>query len=96
MPPYNDRAMQALYLMALEPVSETTADTRSYGFRKERCTMDAVQQCHNLLNKGYSPMVNLVRYADDFIITSENREVLETETKPLVTEFLAERGLSLS
>ena len=186
IPTMKDRAMQALYLMALEPVSETTADTRSYGFRKERCTMDAVQQCHNVLRKGYSPewilegdikgcfdhishewllnnipmdkvmlrkwlecgfvfnkqlfpteegtpqggiisptlanmaldglqkiladkykrrsvkgklyspMVNLIRYADDFIITSENREVLETEIKPLVTEFLAERGLSLS
>lgn len=46
--------------------------------------------------KHYSPMVNLIRYADDFIITSENREVLETEIKPLVTEFLAERGLTLS
>lgn len=186
IPTIKDRAMQALYLMALEPVAETTADTRSYGFRKERCTMDAVQQCHNVLRKGYSPewilegdikgcfdhishewlmnnipmdkvmlhkwlkcgfvfnkqlfpteegtpqggiisptlanmtldglqkiladkykrrtikgkhyspMVNLVRYADDFIITSENREVLETEIRPLVIEFLAERGLTLS
>lgn len=186
IPTMKDRAMQALYLMALEPVAETMADTRSYGFRKERCTMDAVQQCHNVLRKGYSPewilegdikgcfdhishewllnnilmdkvmlrkwlecgfvfnkqlfpteegtpqggiisptlanmaldglqkiladkykrrnvkgklyspMVNLIRYADDFIITSENREVLETEIKPLVAEFLAERGLTLS
>ena len=186
IPTMRDRAMQALYLMALEPVAETTADTRSYGFRKERCTMDAVQQCHNVLRKGYSPewilegdikgcfdhishewllnnipmdkvmlrkwlecgfvfnkqlfpteevtpqggiisptlanmaldglqkiladkykrrrikgkayspMVNLIRYADDFIITSENRKVLETEIKPLVAEFLAERGLTLS
>ena len=55
IPTMKDRAMQALYLMALEPVSETTADTRSYGFRKERCCMDAVQQCHNILRKGYSP-----------------------------------------
>ncbi|NDV97657.1 group II intron reverse transcriptase/maturase, partial [Dysgonomonas sp. 521] len=46
--------------------------------------------------KHYSPMVNLIRYADDFIITSENREVLDTEIKPLVAEFLAERGLTLS
>ena len=55
IPTMKDRAMQALYLMALEPVSETTADTRSYGFRKERRCMDAVQQCHNILRKGYSP-----------------------------------------
>lgn len=186
IPTMKDRAMQALYLMALEPVAETTGDTHSYGFRKERCTMDAVRQCHNVLCKEYSPkwilegdikgcfdhishewllnhipmdkvmlrkwlkcgyvfnknlfpteegtpqggiispalanmtldglqgilaerykrrtikgehyspMVNLVRYADDFIITSENREVLETEIKPLVADFLAERGLTLS
>jgi len=55
IPTMKDRAMQALYLMALEPVSETTADTRSYGFRKERRCMDAVMQCHNILRKGYSP-----------------------------------------
>ena len=49
IPTMKDRAMQALYLMALEPVSETTADSRSYGFRKERRCMDAVMQCHNIL-----------------------------------------------
>ncbi len=55
IPTLKDRAMQALYLLALEPVSETTADTRSYGFRKKRKCMDAIQQCHNILRKGYSP-----------------------------------------
>ena len=30
-----DRAMQALYALALDPVSETTADPKSFGFRKE-------------------------------------------------------------
>ena len=41
-------------------------------------------------------MVNLVRYADDFIITCENRETLEKEIKPLVADFMSERGLTLS
>jgi RNA-directed DNA polymerase len=40
-----DRAMQALYLLALEPVAETTADRRSFGFRPERSTADAIEQC---------------------------------------------------
>ena len=40
-----DRAMQALYLLALEPVAETTADPNSYGFRPERSTADAGEQC---------------------------------------------------
>jgi RNA-directed DNA polymerase len=34
IPTMKDRAMQALYLMALDPVSETMADNHSYGFRK--------------------------------------------------------------
>src|SRR3984893_14757312 len=39
------RAMQALHLLALEPVAETTADPNSYGFRPERSTADAGEQC---------------------------------------------------
>ncbi|WP_121967524.1 group II intron reverse transcriptase/maturase [Myroides sp. N17-2] len=186
IPTMKDRAMQALYLMALEPISETTADNYSFGFRKERCTADAIARCHSLLSKSYSPewilegdikgcfdhishewllnnipmdkvmlqkwlksgfvfnkelfptdegtpqggiisptlanmtldglqklledkykwvsktnrwycpKVRLVRYADDFIITSADRDVLENEIKPMIAEFLAERGLTLS
>ena len=36
IPTMKDRAMQALYLMALEPIAETTGDRFSYGFRKKR------------------------------------------------------------
>jgi RNA-directed DNA polymerase len=186
IPTMKDRAMQALYLLALEPVAETTADNNSYGFRKERSTIDAVEACFCDLGKGvspqwvlegdikgcfdhinhewllnnipmdkvmlkkwlksgfvfnkelfpteegtpqggiisptlanmaldgletmlkkqfklkqsnrgdYNPMVNLVRYADDFIITAKNKEILENEVKPLVCEFLQARGLTLS
>lgn len=39
------RAMQALHLLALEPIAETTADVNSYGFRPERSTADAGAQC---------------------------------------------------
>ena len=42
------------------------------------------------------PCVNLVRYADDFVITSKSKELLEGEIKPLVEQFLQERGLELS
>jgi RNA-directed DNA polymerase len=35
------RVMQALYLLALKPVAETTADLKSCGFRQERSTADA-------------------------------------------------------
>ena len=176
------RAMQALHLLALEPIAETTADTNSYGFRPERSTADAGAQCFNALatkasaqwvleadiqgcfdkishewmianiptdkvvlqkwlKAGYvyqnelfptdagtpqggiiSPVLanltldglegmlaakfpkakqrglkmNMVRYADDFIITGNSKEWLEQEVKPAVVEFLAERGLVLS
>ena len=40
--------------------------------------------------------MNVVRYADDFIVTGNSKEWLEQEVKPAVVEFLAERGLVLS
>jgi RNA-directed DNA polymerase len=49
IPTMKDRAMQALYLQALDPVAETTADPNSYGFRPERSTADAIEQCFNVL-----------------------------------------------
>ncbi|HMV55078.1 MAG TPA: group II intron reverse transcriptase/maturase [Rhodocyclaceae bacterium] len=185
IPTLRDRAMQALHLLALSPVSETCADRNSYGFRPERSTADAIQQCHTVLSgrdkaqwvlegdikgcfdhishdwlvsnvpmdreilrkwlkAGYVEMgrlfpteagtpqggiisptlanwaldgleaelearfgskgnrrsgknkVNLVRYADDFIITGSSKELLENEVKPMVAAFLATRGLELS
>ena len=186
IPTMKDRAMQALYLMALEPIAETTGDRFSYGFRKKRRTMDAIRQIDTVLNRQHSPewilegdikgcfdhishdwlienipmdktilrkwlkcgavfngklfpteegtpqggiisptlanmvldglqpllakrfkrlwrnnktfhyKVNLIRYADDFIITGRDKELLENEVKPIVIEFLKERGLTLS
>jgi len=40
--------------------------------------------------------VNMVRYADDFVITGSSKELLENEVKPLIVQFLRERGLELS
>jgi len=182
IPAMKDRAMQALYLLALEPVAETTADLNSYGFRPMRSAADAREQCficlagHNRaqwvleadiagcfdaishkwlidnipvdtsilckwLKTGIvyqnelfptdagtpqggiiSPVLanmtldglekalatafpraqqqgrkmNMVRYADDFIITGKSKEWLEQEVMPVIVEFLKERGLSLS
>jgi RNA-directed DNA polymerase len=187
IPTMKDRAQQALHLLALGPVVETTADKNSYGFRQQRSCADAMVQCflalrsantqwilegdikscfdkishdwlwahvpmdrvilQKWLKSGYmekhvlhdttdgtpqdgiispalancaldglerllqerypagkrlkslggeKPCVNLVRYADDFVITSKSRELLEGEIKPLVEQFLQERGLELS
>ncbi len=54
IPSMKDRAMQALYLLALNPIAETTGDRNSYGFRPERSTADAIEQCFNVLSHGYS------------------------------------------
>ena len=40
--------------------------------------------------------VNVVRYADDFIITGDSKEVLKRKVKPLLEAFLRHRGLELS
>lgn len=186
IPTMLDRAMQALHLLALEPISECRADPNSYGFRKGRSTRDACAQLFVCLSqkasaswvldadisgffdhinhdwllrhvptnkrvldqwlkcgvvdkgqlvetdegtpqggiisptlanwtldglergleahiraslgsvKGPKAKVNLVRYADDFVVTGESKELLETLVKPWVEQFLRERGLELS
>jgi RNA-directed DNA polymerase len=51
----HDRAMQALYGLALEPVVEMCADPNSYGFRPRRSLHDAIGQCFVVLAKKHSP-----------------------------------------
>ena len=177
--------MQALYLLALDPVAETQADRNSYGFRIGRSPADAVEQCFNALFRDHAaqfildadvrscfdmishdwllaniPMdstilrkwlkagfvdentfhvteegtpqggpispalcnmvldglekefaaafslktsqetgkakVNLIRFADDFIVTGSSKELLEKQCIPLIEGFLSPRGLELS
>ena len=40
--------------------------------------------------------VHAIRYADDFVVTGKTKEILETEVKPLIEDFLRQRGLHLS
>jgi RNA-directed DNA polymerase len=46
--------------------------------------------------KASNLKINVVRYADDFVITGITKELLETEVKPWVVAFLQERGLQLA
>lgn len=182
IPTMRDRAMQALYMLALSPVAETTTDPNSYGFRPWRSTADAMGQLYcnlcrkrsarwvleadikgcfdhishdwlirhipmdkdvlrkwlraGIINNGMfsetvegtpqggviSPVlanlvldgletqlkkylgvtrarklkVHVVRYADDFVITANSPEILESEIRPWVEQFLSRRGLELS
>jgi RNA-directed DNA polymerase len=59
IPTMTDRAMQALYLLALDPIAEALADPNSYGFRRERACADALEQCHILLNGRHRPRLIL-------------------------------------
>jgi RNA-directed DNA polymerase len=54
IPTLHDRAMQALYALALAPVAETWADPHSYGFREGRCCADALEHVHIALCQKYS------------------------------------------
>jgi RNA-directed DNA polymerase len=44
------------------------------------------------INKG----LQVIRYADDFVVTAPSREILEQYVVPKLRAFLAERGLELS
>ena len=43
IPTMYDRATQTLYALALSPIAESTADIRSFGFRKYRSAQDAFE-----------------------------------------------------
>jgi RNA-directed DNA polymerase len=54
IPTMYDRTMQALYALALQPVAETDADKRSFGFRLFRSAQDAAQYAFNCLHNPKS------------------------------------------
>jgi RNA-directed DNA polymerase len=55
IPTMQDSAMHALYLLALDPIAETTADPNAYGFRKARSCADAMEQCATVLSNSPRP-----------------------------------------
>lgn len=54
IPTMYDRAMQALFALALDPVAEVTGDRHSYGFRRGRCAQDASEQLFSVLSRKCS------------------------------------------
>src|SRR5438552_11610663 len=50
----------------------------------------------NTPGRARNHKIHLVRYADDFIITGTSKVLLAYEVRPLVAQFLKERGLELS
>lgn len=55
IPTLIDRAVQALYQMAIDPIVEQQSDPNSFGFRKERSTQDAIIHFRNYMDKERSP-----------------------------------------
>jgi len=47
-------------------------------------------------NAAQKAKVNVVRYADDFVVTGNSKELLEVVVRPWIEAFLRKRGLSLS
>ena len=54
----------------------------------EKVVADAVPKRH--------AKVNVIRYADDFVVTGASKEMLEERVRPALQRFLTERGLTLS
>jgi len=54
LPTMKDRAMQALWKLALEPICEEQADPNTYGFRPKRSAADAIEQCFLDLSRKLS------------------------------------------
>lgn len=57
--------------------------------------LDGLEDAVRLATKWLT-QINVVRYADDFIITAVSPDILENRVKPAVQAFLTQRGLSLS
>jgi RNA-directed DNA polymerase len=76
----------------------TTAGTPQGGIISPVLANMTLDGLETLLAKNFRKRdkVHYVRFADDFIITGVTKELLEYEIKPMVQEFLKERGLELS
>jgi RNA-directed DNA polymerase len=59
-------------------------------------TLDGLEPAIRAAIKPRHDQVNFIRYADDFVVTARSKETLEQKVKPVIVEFLRERGLKLS
>src|SRR5947208_12272487 len=77
----------------------TTAGTPQGGIASPvlaNLTLDGLEPAIRAAIKPRRDQVNFIRYADDFIVTARSKETLEQQVKPVIVEFLRERGLKLS
>ncbi len=50
----------------------------------------------NIRGTNLSSGINVIRYADDFVVTAKNPELLKEKVLPVIEAFLEQRGLALS
>src|SRR5262245_24621947 len=77
----------------------TTAGTPQGGIASPalaNLTLDGLEPAIRAAIKPRHDQVNFIRYADDFVVTARSKETLEQKVKPVIVEFLQERGLKLS
>lgn len=62
IPTLTDRAMQALYLLGLDPIGATLGDPHSYAYQRECSCADALSRCYRVL--GYKRSANWIWEGD--------------------------------
>jgi len=73
------------------PISPVLANTTLDGLEQR-----LAQQLPKTTPEGDNPKINFVRFADDFIATGSSQAFLAQQVKPVIEQFLQERGLTLS
>lgn len=58
IPTIKDRVVQTAVLIVLEPIFEADLQPEQYAYRADRSALDAVRAVHQLLNAGYTEVVD--------------------------------------
>jgi RNA-directed DNA polymerase len=58
IPTIKDRVVQTAAMLVIEPIFEADLQPEQYAYRAERSALDAVNQVRNLLNSGYTQVVD--------------------------------------
>ncbi len=99
IPTVRDRVVQAALRMALEPIFERDFAAQSYGFRPERGCKDALRRVDELLDAGYTHIVDadLKSYFDsipkDRLLMQVKQKVTDGRVLALIGDFLEQSVL---
>jgi len=94
IPTIRDRVVQTSAKLVLEPIFEADFEDTAYGYRPKRGAVDAVQQVHQHLQRGYTDVVDadLARYFDSIphsdLMQSIARRVVDRNVLSLIKMWL--------